>query len=292
MKSLIIIDTSYLFFQLVFAMPDLSTSDQETHIIFGFIRKVLSLSKTFNTSNFVFVFDSKHSKRKEMFPDYKKKRNDKTKEKTPQEQAMFKLAFEQFNHLKTDVLPSLGFKNIFEDKGYESDDIIGDLCFAYGGQCEIVVVSTDEDYFQLLDNCSMYNMKEKTFYTKSDFVKEYGIVPDQWVLVKSHGGCLSDGVPSVTGGYPVGSALKYVKGELPSHWKIYKQFTSEEGKAIFDRNFPLVSLPLDGVKEFDIDFKENFLYSAFTEMCEKYEFRSLMKDDTLKLWCDNFVKNK
>ncbi len=106
MKKVILVDTSTLFYQLVFSMPDLSTSDQETHIIFGFIRKVLSLSKTFNTSNFVFVFDSKHSKRKEMFPDYKKKRNDKVKEKTPQEQAMFKLAFEQFNHLKTDVLPS------------------------------------------------------------------------------------------------------------------------------------------------------------------------------------------
>mgnify|MGYP001559472794 CR=1 FL=1 len=290
--KILIIDTSSLFYRLVFSMPDLSTSeeDAQTHILFGFVKDVLALAKKFNTNKFIFCFDTKESKRKQMFPSYKMKRNSKKQERTKEEIESFKEAFRQFNLLQHEILPDLGFKNCFVDPGFESDDIVADIVFAYSEDCEFVLISKDEDFYQLLDHCSMYNIKTQEFYTKQDLLNEYGIIPEQYAIALAHSGCSTDEIPGVEG-VGVKTACKYLLGQLKSTSKKYQDIVSEEGKKIYERNLPLVKLPLEGTKEFEIDFTEKFKLSSFIELCEEMKFRSLLRNDSINIWSTIFVKD-
>lgn len=286
--TVLVIDTSYLFYRLIWSMPDLGDEDQLTHITFGFVKDILSLAKQFNTKHFVFCFDSKSSKRRELFPEYKIKRKDKAKERTPDEVKKFRDGFRQLNELRDAVLPNLGFKNIFKDEGFEADDIASDIVMNYD-DCKFVAVSNDEDWWQLLSFCSMYEMKNKTLYTENDFVKEWGIQPYQWVDVKSWGGCKTDEVPGIDGVGPK-TVCKYLLGQLKSTSKKYQDIVSEEGKKIYERNLPLVKLPLEGTKEFEIDFTEKFKLSDFVGLCEELEFYSLLNGNSIDTWSTIFVK--
>jgi len=270
-------------------MPELNSEDAQTHILFGFVKDILALAKKFNTNKFVFCFDTKESKRKQMFPDYKKKRNSKKQERTVEEIELFKEAFRQFNLLQHEILPALGFKNCFVDPGFESDDIITDIVQAYSDDCEFILISKDEDFLQLLDHCSMYNIKTQEFYTKQDLLNEYGIVPEQWADAKAISGCRTDEVPGVAG-VAEKTACKYLLGQLKSTSKKYQAIVSEEGKKIYERNLPLVKLPLEGTKEFEIDFTEKFKLSSFICLCEELEFRSLLNGEGISTWGTVFVK--
>lgn len=270
-------------------MPDLHSDDHNTAITFGFVKDILSLAKKFNTNKFIFCFDTKESKRKQMFPDYKKKRKDKKQERTPDEIESFKEAFRQFNLLQHEILPALGFKNCFVDPGFESDDIITDIVQAYSADCEFTLVSRDEDFYQLLDHCSMYNIKTQEFYTKQDLLNEYGISPEQYSTALAVSGCSTDEVPGVAG-VGIKTACKYLLGQLKPTSKKYQDIVSEEGQAIYKRNLPLVKLPLEGTKEFEIDFTEKFKLSSFVGLCEELEFRSLLNGDGINTWSNIFVQ--
>lgn len=287
MTKTLIIDSSHLLYQAIYSgMPELEYGLQKTHIIFSFISKILALANRFQTNRFIFCFDHKLNKRKKVYPQYKEKRN--KKDKTEEEREMFGMAFEQLNELRESVLPSLGFRNVFQKAGFESDDIMASLVMNNVG--DYVLISNDEDMWQVLDYCSVYNSKTDKVYTKKDFIEEYEIGPKQWVDVKAVGGCKSDEVEGAGGGFKVKSALSFVKGELPKHHKVHAEFTSEEGKAVIARNLKLVKLPYEGTGIFELR-EESFRSVDFIEMVGKYGFRSFMNGNKsgLTKWNEIFV---
>ena len=127
--------------------------------------------------------------------------------------------------LRKEILPALGFKNIFLKAGYESDDIITFVIDQNRGEhYPIVIVSSDNDLLQLIDyDTSFYNFKERI--TFDIFTKRIdGLAPWYWAEAKAIGGCDSDNVKGIkgisdpaksfnkdTGKYTSG-ALKYLKG--------------------------------------------------------------------------------
>lgn len=284
MKTLII-DSSHILYQLVFSMPELEHDLRQTHITFGFINKIISLANRFPTNRFIFCFDHKLNKRKKIYPQYKEKRN--KKEKTPEEREMFRMAFEQLNELRETVLPSLGFRNIFQKAGVESDDIMASLVMNNEG--DFVLVSNDEDMFQVLDYCSMYNSKTDKIYTRKDFFEEYGIEPRQWIGVKAGSGCTSDCVKGVEG-VGVKTYIKYLNNELKPTSKKYQSIVSEEGKKIYEQNLPLVKLPYEGTGTFLIQ-EEKFRSVDFIEMCSGFNFSSILNGNGLKIWNGIFCES-
>jgi len=288
MKPTLILDTSHVFYQLIWAMPELTNAEKEVHIVFGFLNKIISLANKFNTNKFVFCFDSRTSKRKEIYPQYKEKRN--KKDKTTEEREMFQLGFSQLHEIRESVLPKLGFKNLFLEEGFEADDNIAKLVMKKKENREFIVISSDEDLFQLLDFCKIYNSKTNKLYGSEEFVDEYGIEPVKWIDVKAHGGCKSDCVYSVTGGFPTESALKLVKETLPSHHKIYQQFMSDDGEKTYDRNLKLVKLPFEGFPDLKLSISENFELKDFVGICEEYGFRSLLNSKSFDIWKEKFCE--
>jgi 5'-3' exonuclease len=270
---MIIIDSNYLCYISKFALSQgLTYRGGRTEIIYGFLKNIISLSKKFETNDFVFCWDSKHSKRKNIFPDYKAKRHN---DKTEEEKELDAIAYAQFNILKISVLSNLGFSNVFHSPGYEADDLIASVVI-HNPDTGNIVVSSDEDLFQLLDYCSIYNFSKKATMNKNLFMRTYGIEPKQWAEVKCIAGCSSDNVPGVKG---VGekTAIKYIQGTLKTSSKV---FDSIKTRSLDDETLirKLVTLPFPGTKKVRIE-NNSLSETKFTEVINEYGIKSINIDD-------------
>lgn len=274
----IIIDANGMAHMVKHALGGLSHGDQYTGIIFGFLGQLLYLKKRFRPSTMIFAWDSRKSYRKLIYPEYKAKRQEKTQE----EKEFDNLAFEQFNQLRTKILPLMGFKNNFMVTGYEADDIIA--LVVDNMMCDGIVVSSDKDLYQLLKfGISLYDIRKKQRYGYDDFVKEYGITPSQWVSIKSIAGCSSDNIEGIRG---IGemTAIKYMKGENISERLVNDIKSKHE---IIERNRRLISLPFDGIKDLGyVSLFDKINRKAFENICDEYGFESFTRN--LQEWVDVF----
>lgn len=282
----IIIDSNYLCHRSKHGMVDLSFHEQQTGILFAFIRQILYLSKRFKTNDFIFAWDSRKSYRKVINPEYKNRAG---VQKTEEERMFDDNAFKQFNILRQTLLPELGFNNNFIQTGHEADDIIASivqdntipLFVSNNLKQEQLIYSADHDLYQLLTyETSIFNPMKKVVYTRDNFESEFGIVPQKWAIVKAMAGCTSDTVEGIRG---VGekTAIKYLLKKLKVTTKAYKSIA--EADDLINRNMKLVALPFKGTKQFEI--KENELdYDKFMRVCRTYDFRSLMTGDSIVSW--------
>lgn len=243
-RTWLLIDCNQLCHAAFHTMKDLSFRGSPTGVIYGFLSSVLKLQDEMHTQNIAYCFDYGRSIRKETYPDYKKKRH--SKEYTEEEQIAYNQLHKQIKKLRRKILPTVGFRNVFSQKGYEADDLIASICLANRKKNKLVIVSSDQDMFQLLHrNVSIYNWRTKTTFTKSHFKQKYGITPKKWGIVKAMAGCATDEVAGIRGVGEV-SAVKFLKNELKPESKIYGLIS--EGQKIIKRNLPLVELPFDGTK--------------------------------------------
>lgn len=242
-KTWLALDVSYLCWRARYTgMSRLSFEDIPTGVVYGFLRDLLSFQEQFKTPLVAFCFDSKKSLRRELFSGYKSARREKYATANEEELNELGLMAEQIANLRKDYLPSLGFKNVFWQKGYEADDQIAGVCQALTGTDEAVIIGSDKDLYQLLGpRVKLYKPREKVLYTEKDLAKDYfGLAPSQWAMVKALAGCGSDSVPGVKG---VGdkTAAKFLKTLLNERSKIHQKILAET--ETWKRNLPLVSLP-------------------------------------------------
>jgi len=289
-KPTLIVDSNSLCYRSFFTLPELSVQEVPVFVIFGFARQMLSLSKEFKTNQFIFCWDSKENHRKEIFPDYKKKRREK---KDPDDTAKLMVAFNQFNFIRRKFLPLLGFKNIFCQKGFEADDLIAYLV-QYWNDREFVIVSSDADLYQCL-NDSVSQWTYKRLVTKKNFIKKYGAEPEVWATAKAIGGCNSDGVPGIRG---VADPAKSKSEKMPAiklamkaevSENLLKKFNEPENQKIIERNLQLVSLPLE-TEEYKLNHMEliddELTKEKFWILFQSMEFASFLKK--FEEWEDNF----
>jgi DNA polymerase-1 len=80
----------------------------------------------------------------------------------------------------------------------EADDVIGYLSRNTFFDQKKVIVSSDKDYYQLLDNnTSIYSPSRKTYVYESDVMKEFGITAANFCVAKAFCGDSSDNIPGV-----------------------------------------------------------------------------------------------
>lgn len=283
MKTLLI-DSNFICHQARYTMPTMTNAEETpTEVTYGFLKRILYLGKEFNTNRFIFCWDSRKSFRKKLFPFYKENRR--SKEKCTREEKIDKSAYIQFTLLRTDILPTIGFHNNLLQTGIESDDIIASL-LENNDLEEPVIVSSDEDMFQLLDKADMFSPSKRKYITKDSFKSQYGIDPGEWVDVKAIAGCKSDNVPGVSG---VGEqrVLRYLNGELKECSQSYKKIVEFERSKHYRMNLRLVGLPFEKTKVFDVnkDFV-TFDKKAFMELCLEHDFNSFI--DNLGQWARIF----
>jgi len=251
-KTWLILDCNYLCHRARHSTGDLSYEGSPTGVIYGFLKSISYFQERFDTPHVVFCWDSKTNKRYDIFPKYKANRKRSDDEFT-EEQIEFENAFRmQMVKLRRFYLKAIGYKNVFVQKGYESDDIIASVCQKLPHQDKAIIISSDKDLYQLIrDNISMHNPQKGTTVTLQSFRKEYGFLPHEWKMVKCLAGCSTDGVPGIP---RVGekTAIKYILGNLKDTTKAFADIVSKKGMKIYKRNWKLVVLPMKGTKVFEL----------------------------------------
>lgn len=201
------IDSNYLCWRGFHATGTMSYDGQGTGVIQNFLSAILYHSRHFGISRPVFAFDSKKNIRKKILPNYKSRNNNLTDDEKKDRDEVIR----QITLIKNEILPAIGFKNIFQQSGLEADDILARLVRDNPNQ--FIIVTADEDLLQLVDQCIWYSPATKKTMNERSFRKKYNIAPGDWKRVKAIAGCSSDNVPGVPGVGEV-TALKYITGQL------------------------------------------------------------------------------
>lgn len=196
MPKLFLIDGMSLVFRAYHAMlrSGLKNSNGEpTYAVFGFTNIITSFLEKYNPKHVAVVFDrSEPTFRHDMFEDYKGNRDEFPEELVPQLAKIKEL-------LDLMSLPRI------EKAGLEADDIIGTLSKeASKDNWEVLCVTSDKDFYQLVDN----NIKIlKPGLKGEDFSlidydgveKKFGVKPDGVIDVQALWGDSVDNIPGVKG---------------------------------------------------------------------------------------------
>jgi DNA polymerase-1 len=190
MKKIALIDAYGFVFRAYHSLPPLKRADSTpVGAVYGFTNMLIKLLAGLNVSHVAVVFDSgSKTFRNDIYPLYKANRPPCPEDLIPQF-AIVRQATQALNLIA------------IEKKGFEADDIIATLArkSAEDGY-EVLIVSSDKDMMQLVDdNISMYDaMKNKII--KADEVKgKFFVDPKQVLDVLSLMGDSSDNVPGVKG---------------------------------------------------------------------------------------------
>lgn len=237
-----------------------------TNVIYGFFSSVFNYRRIAQTDKYIFCWDKGIPFRREIYPNYKITRS---KKKEEDQGAGLEQCYEQMRAIRKEILPYVGFNNVFAYKGYEADDLIASVVKEEG---KFTIASSDKDLYQLLGpNVQMILPHKNELYTEWDFRLEYGIAPKKWWRVKSLAGCTSD---SIKGAIGVGdiTAIKYLKKEL-TKGKKYEELNNRE-KELITQNKPLVKLPFEGTPKLEIQ-EDNLNRQNWNEVMDKYKIRKI-----------------
>lgn len=244
-KTWLILDVSYMAHRAFHTMGVLSHKDVKTGVVYGFLRSVQELKDRFGTDRVVFCFDSISSKRKEIYPEYKKRRH--TKELTPLEIAARNEMRRQVKLLRTEYLPKIGYKNVLMVDGFESDDLMAATVLRIlktFENDEAVIVTADRDLWQCIGpRVVCYNPDTQKQMNCREFMKNHnGLDPSLYWKILALSGCKTDEVKGIPTIGKV-TALQFLSGTLKDTSKKYAAIQSPEGLEIRKRNKKLVRLP-------------------------------------------------
>lgn len=162
----------------------------------GFLNSLKTYIEKFpETTKVVVAWDSSRSEwRKKIFPEYKGNRN---YDRTPEEKEKFDGLWKQIE-LVHELLPSLGVYSV-RVPGNECDDVISYICQKYKDENK-VIISSDKDFFQLIDNnTSIYNLYKDKIISEVNFYDEYKINLSAYMGYKALIGDPSDNICGIPG---------------------------------------------------------------------------------------------
>lgn len=198
MDKLILVDGHNMLFRIFFGFnrPVLTSDGKDMRCPVGFVSSINKLVNDMDPAKLLVVFDSITSttKRLEIFPGYKQNRVDYTElseEENPFNQLPY--IYEALKHLNISFV---------EADGYEADDYIATLSKHYMNDYDVVIVSTDSDFNQLVcDQVSIFKPrgKKSEWMTVESVEEKLSVSPDQIIEYKSLTGDTADNIPGIKG---------------------------------------------------------------------------------------------
>jgi len=282
MKEALVFDCNYICHSIYHSLPPLAFHRKYTTIIYGFIKRIMSYSSLFpKTNNIIFVWDSMHSLREEIYPIYKLHRRRMRDEADDVEKNNRRIAKLQFTDIRKSVLPALGFENVFIQDGYEADDLMASVV-NNNSDYNFTIITTDKDIYQLIsENCKLYNPSTEVLRDVAYLEKEWGCSPTMWGEAKAIAGCSTDHVIGVKG---VGekTAIKYLLGNMSKKSKKYKDIKASGDMIIENRE--LVVLPMYGTMKISINGDNRLSTKRFADVCKEYGFKSFLNEKHFDRW--------
>jgi len=199
----LLIDGNNLAIRASFANSELKNNDGiPTGVHFGFFQSLINLLQKFNGYQTLIVWDGKSKRRINESTEFVKKgvipeiyKANRKKEDAPQPLKDF---WEQSSFLKR-AIGQTGIPQIqLED--FEADDVIASYSKILRNEHEVIICTSDRDYYQLLhENVSLWDGMKNTLTTLKSFQETNGLAPDTYVHLCALTGDDSDnifGIPS------------------------------------------------------------------------------------------------
>ena len=224
--KLVIVDGHNLLFQMFYGMPNriLNKDGKAIQGTLGFVGALIKIIKQTEPTHLLVLFDSEHENpRTEVLEEYKANRPDFSK--VPDEENPFCQL--------PDVYKALDYMGIRhqEVEEMETDDVIASYVYAYEKSTDIVVVSWDSDFFQLIGpNVKVLRYRGKnSVWCDEGFLKDkFDIVPKQYAGFKALVGDKADNIKGVNKiGIKTAAALLQQFGSLEQILKNVEQIAKK-----------------------------------------------------------------
>ena len=198
----LIVDGLNTFIRAYSSSPALNANGEHVGGISGFLLSVGHAIKTVDPTRVVVVFDGKNgsAKRRQLFPQYKSTR--KVKIRLNRAEAVDK----EDNQLQQlvrliDYLETLPITVVTLDES-EADDVIAYLATEYLNRPEshAFIMSSDKDFLQLVNPTThVWSPTKKKLYYEEDVYSEYGVIPQNFAVLRALDGDSSDNIPGAPG---------------------------------------------------------------------------------------------
>ena len=191
MKKIALIDGYGFVFRAFHSLPEMSRNDgTPVGAVFGFTQMLIKLLASLEVSHLAVIFDSGGKTfRHDIYPQYKANRPPCPESLVPQ----FSIVRECVDALNIKVL---------EKKGFEADDIIATMVKKFRKEdFEVVIVSSDKDLMQLIDNSTyLFDAMKNKILSFNEVHEKFGVEDPQKILdVLALIGDSSDNIPGVKG---------------------------------------------------------------------------------------------
>src|SRR5210317_731179 len=206
-SRVLIIDGLNTFIRSWTTNPTMNEDGDHTGGVIGSLKSIGYQIREFNPTRVVVTFDGKDGsqKRKKIHEGYKANRKKNRFRVNRQYQGMMdeeqeRLSMKQQFVWLNDVLDYLPVQTMIYD-GIEADDVIGYLTTQILKEDEeVVIVSTDKDFLQLVsDRVKVFSPTKKKTYDRVAVKEEFGIWPQNILLYRTMDGDKSDNIPGVKG---------------------------------------------------------------------------------------------
>lgn len=197
--KLLIVDGSNLLFQMFYGMPSriINKNGKAIQGTLGFVGALLKTVRAISPTHATVIFDGEHNnERASLNEDYKANRTDYSlvpEEETP---------FSQLPDIYC-ALDLLSIKHT-ETLDCEADDVIAGYALTCSKHCDVVIMSQDSDFFQLIsENVSVYRYRgDKSILCTPQYIHDkLNIDPEMYADFKSLTGDASD---NIKGAYKIG----------------------------------------------------------------------------------------
>lgn len=199
---ILIIDGLNTFIRNWVIVPSMNINGESVGGVLGFLRSVKMMIRESKPTKVIVVWDGKDGsrKRRSMYSGYKegrKPRVNRTFDFDTPEQSKVNM---QAQYAKVrQLLELLGVMQV-EVEGCEADDVIAYLCQFTYHDTDKVILSTDRDFYQLIDAHTIIYSASKKIYLTGAFLKEtVGVIPGNYVFVKALMGDGSDNIKGIKG---------------------------------------------------------------------------------------------
>jgi len=278
-KELVLIDGHALAYRAFHALPaDMKTSQGElTNAVYGFTSMLLNVLQEERPTHIAVTFDKGLTFRHEMYAEYKAHRA-----KMPEDMRS------QMDRIRQ-VVETLDIP-VFEQEGYEADDLLGTLARQAGTrEIDTLIVTGDMDLLQLVDEhtrvlTSRWRFSDTVVYDPDGVQQRYGLAPAQLVELKALMGDKSDNIPGVPGvGEKTAVKLLQQYGSLKGIYEhideIQTRFRNklQEGRDLAFLSHNLATIVREAPVELDLDacLVRPFDRQRVMDLFRQLEFRSL-----------------
>ena len=206
-SRVLIIDGLNTFIRSWTTNPTMNEDGDHTGGVIGSLKSIGFQIREFNPTRCVVTFDGKggSNSRKQIFEGYKSERGKNRFRVNRQYQGMMDEEEEQVSMKRqfvwlNDILDYLPVKTMIYD-GIEADDVIAQIATQIKKEDEeVVIVSTDKDFLQLVsETVKVFSPTKKKLYNRQMVFDEYGLWPQNLLLFRTLDGDNSDNIPGVKG---------------------------------------------------------------------------------------------